>query len=372
MAITNQSSVMRGVSAPVVRNGRIEWESYAQARLRATYEGQLAEARARLEAEADEREALRKEKDQLKASLAMTAEKQAATPPLPFLSRPIQHEAARAARCSTPSYHDLPPPHLVVSPRVQAEHQSMLAAQQREHSQELARLLQQQEQELVGEAACDVNHVCTPACCRIPRDVVPRSWAGLRNELEDVKTALKAEESQRRGSERKAEQANLQLQLERTNYQKLQRQLEAERVATAAAKQRLKEVKHTDLFNTDRPPLTTRAATRPPTALRSRSIPQFLTSSSPVPHHPTPCRSSRAIKRTRLASPCNLRRQRRVKGLLRRPMRRSCRSVTRLRSSSRISWHMRRGRLSARSTSSTPRSTRIASRSASGSASVRI
>ena len=129
-------------------------ERLEEMRLKKSYEGQLAEARERLQAEADEKSQLVTDKARLAAA----------------------------------------------------------AEERREQAEELAMLLKQQEEEL--------RH--------------------LRAELEASKKSLAEEGSQRSAAERRAEQAQLQLSVERSEHQKTARNLELERSAHAGAKARLK------------------------------------------------------------------------------------------------------------------------------------
>jgi len=92
------------------------------------------------------------------------------------------------------------------------EMQAQLRRQQQEHSAELSSMLQQQQEQLVT----------------------------MREELAEAQAQLRREQDERKGAERKAEQATLQLSLERSLHQKLQRQFELERSSAAAAKTRSK------------------------------------------------------------------------------------------------------------------------------------
>lgn len=60
----------------------------------------------------------------------------------------------------------------------------------------------------------------------------------VRAELEEARTALHREQDDRKSAERKAEQATLQLSVERSAHQKLQRQFEHERATAAVARAR--------------------------------------------------------------------------------------------------------------------------------------
>jgi myosin-5 len=89
-------------------------------------------------------------------------------------------------------------------------------AQRRQHSEETARLLLQQQEEVLA----------------------------LRKQLEASEISLKAEQGAKAGAERRAEQAQLTLSMERSEHLKLQRLLDHEKAAAAAAKAREKEARH--------------------------------------------------------------------------------------------------------------------------------
>ena len=126
-------------------------EMLEKARVQRTYEGQLAEARARLEREASERDALAQEKQRLESQLKESSAKTA--------------EAALAAQ------------------------------ERRNQAQEYAMLLKQQESD---------NHA-------------------LREEVIALKQAVRGEEEARKAAERKVEEGQIQLSVERANHMKLRR-----------------------------------------------------------------------------------------------------------------------------------------------------
>ena len=142
-------------------------EMLEKARVQRTYEGQLAEARARLEREASERDALAQEKQRLESQLKESSAKTA--------------EAALAAQ------------------------------ERRNQAQEYAMLLKQQESD---------NHA-------------------LREEVIALKQAVRGEEEARKAAERKVEEGQIQLSVERANHMKLQKTLTLEKEQHAAVKEKL-------------------------------------------------------------------------------------------------------------------------------------
>mmetsp|Transcript_46566 Transcript_46566/g.101171 ORF Transcript_46566/g.101171 Transcript_46566/m.101171 type:complete len:1135 (-) Transcript_46566:603-4007(-) len=163
-----RAAVKVQTKARMVHAHRIFIEKMEQERLRQTHLGQLKEARDRLEAEAMMKEQLLADKQRLEKELAMAV-------------RPSDME-------------------------------EQLQRARADHSQELSRLLENQEQELLA----------------------------LRTQLDDTTTLLSIEKAAREREARRAEQAVLQLSLERSAHQKVQRALEVEKASTAAMKARLR------------------------------------------------------------------------------------------------------------------------------------
>ena len=215
-------------------------EMLRKARERATYEGQIAEAKARLDAQVATRP-----HPPLTARWASIRKRRTAAPlALPVLLRTARLARARRTRVDSrgrnrrPRRHPtlrlglLPLAPATASPVPQADEkltleedkkrleqalkgaitpeqmQAEMRRQQQEHSAELSRMLQQQQEELLA----------------------------LRDELQQTKIALRSEQDDRKAAEGKAEQAALQLSVERSNHQKLQRKYDLERSANVAAK----------------------------------------------------------------------------------------------------------------------------------------
>jgi myosin-5 len=166
-------ALMRKAAVVVQKDARMRLrhkhfgEMIEKARVQRTYEGQLKEARMRLEREASERENLVTEKSRLEAKVAETSAKAA--------------EAALAAQ------------------------------ERRNQAQEYAMLLKQQESD---------NQA-------------------LKEEVLALKAAVRGEEEARKHAERKVEQAQIELSVERANHMKLQKTLNLEKTQHEAAKEKL-------------------------------------------------------------------------------------------------------------------------------------